>query len=78
MTYLVVKQGHEEGDLMTQLYTWQVTPRHRPGFYSLIPRPFERPGYEAMASKTFIEEYINNKVQGWTKDIMTLDEVALS
>ena len=32
----------------------------------------------ALGSKTFTEEYVKDKVQGWTKDIMKLAEVALS
>ena len=29
-------------------------------------------------SKTFTEEYVSKKVQGWTKEIMQLAEVAVS
>ena len=32
----------------------------------------------ALGSNTFTEEYVNDKVQGWTKDIMNLAEVASS
>jgi len=32
----------------------------------------------ALGSKTFTEEYVNDKVQRWTKDIMNLAQVASS
>ena len=32
----------------------------------------------ALGSKSFTKEYMKDKVQGWTKDIMSLVEVAVS
>ena len=66
-TYLVVKQEHEnsarEKFAGTDVHITIHGKRHLGA---------------ALGSKTFTEEYVNDKVQGWTKDIMNLSQVALS
>ena len=66
-TYLVIKQEYEEpakeAFADTDVHMTTHGKRHLGA---------------ALGSKTFTEEYVNNKVQGWTKDIMNLADVASS
>ena len=66
-TYLVVKQEYEESAKEAFTDTYVHTTTHG-----------KRHLGAALGSKTFTEEYVKDKVQGWTKDIMKLAEVALS
>ena len=66
-TYLVVKEEYEasanEAFAATDVHVTTHGKRHLGA---------------ALGSKTFTEEYVNDKVQRWTKDIMNLAEVASS
>ena len=66
-TYLVVKQEYEEvakaAFIDTDVHITTQGKRHLGA---------------ALGSKSFTEEYVNNKVQGWTDDIMNLAKVASS
>ena len=67
-TYLVVKQEHEAR--AAQLFAdtdVHITTIHGKRHLSA-----------ALGSKTFTDEYVSNKMQDWTKEIMQLTEVAVS
>ena len=66
-TYLVVKEEHEAS--ATELFA--DTDVH-------ITTHGKRHLGAALGSKTFTEEYVSSKVQGWTKEIEQLAEVAVS
>ena len=66
-TYLVVKQDHEE----------QAKEIFSDTDVRLTTQGKRHLG-AALGSKTFTEEYVSDKVQGWTRDIMNLVEVASS
>ena len=66
-TYLVVKQEHEDSAREVFADTDVRITTHG-----------KRHLGATLDSKTFTEEYVNDKVQGWTKDIMNLAEVASS
>ena len=66
-TYLVVKEEHEK----SAKEVFGDTDIH-------ITTHGKRHLGAALGSNTFTEEYVNDKVQGWTKDIMNLAEVASS
>ena len=63
----MVKQEYEESAKEAFTYTYVHTTTHG-----------KRHLGAALGSKTFTEEYVKDKVQGWTKDITKLAKVALS
>ena len=66
-TYLVVKETHEA----SAKQTFAGTDVH-------ITTHGKRHLGAALGSKSFTEEYVSNKVQRWTKDIINLAKVAIS